>query len=220
VGGVDARLPSTESSADVFTQRRRLFFETLVLAFAPLILGTVACKEKPAGPAPAASEEPRKASEPVPDEVPTVKAYPPGVTPPPEAPKAAGVESKTGVCAFRETGYDGQDTRFSENLVVRIKGGQIVGATYSYKGSYAQEADEDGLSIPIRENEWATLKAKASSGPVEFKVRVTGDRFNMRGTAAQDAEGQCTWGMTTEGSSEGPEGKDGGKTGKAGRREK
>jgi hypothetical protein len=203
----------------VLTQRRRLFFETLVLASAPLLAVAVACKET-AGPAPVASEQPRKANEPAPEEVPTVKAYPPGVTPPPEAPKAAGVESKTGVCAFRETGYDGQDTRFSENLVVRIKEGQIVGATYSYKGSYAQEADEDGLSVPIRENEWATLKAKASSGPVEFKVRVIGDRFKMRGTAAQDAEGQCTWGMTTEGASEGADGKDGGKTGKAGRREK
>jgi hypothetical protein len=214
--------PRLKSSADVLTQRPRLLFETLVLASAPLITGAVACKEKPAGPAPVASEEPRKASEPAPEEVPTVKAYPPGVTPPPEAPKAAGVESKTGVCAFRETGYDGQDTRFSENLVVRIKDGQIVGATYSYKGSYAQEADEDGLSIPIRENEWATLKAKASSGPVEFKVRVTGDRFKMRGTAAQDAEGQCTWGMTSsegEDGKDGADGKDGGKAGKAGKKQ-
>ena len=184
----------------------------------------IACKEKPSGTAPVASDEPRKAGQPPPEEVPTVKAYPPCVTPPPEAPKAAGVESKTGVCAFRETGYDGQDTRFSENLVVRIKEGQIVGATYSYKGSYAQEADEDGLSIPIRENEWATLKAKASSGPVEFKVQVIGDRFKMRGTAAQDAEGQCTWGMRSEGASEGEDGedgkdgKDGGKTGKTGKK--
>jgi hypothetical protein len=177
----------------VFTRRRPLILETLALALAPAIAGVIACKEKPSGSVPVASEAPRKTGEPPPEQEPTVKAYPPGVTPPPEAPKAAGVESKTGVCAFRETGYDGQDTRFSENLVVRIKEGQIVGATYSYKGSYAQEADEDGLSVPIRENEWATLKAKASSGPVEFKVRVTGDRFKMRGTAAQDAEGQCTW---------------------------
>ena len=172
---------------------RPLILETLVLVSALPIAGAIACKEKPSGTAPAASEEPRKANQPPPEEVPTVKAYPPGVTPPPEAPKAAGVESKTGLCAFRETGYDGQDTRFSENLVVRIKEGQIVGATYSYKGSYAQEADEDGLNVPIKENEWATLKAKGSSGPVEFKVRVTADRFKMRGTAAQDAEGQCTW---------------------------
>ena len=165
----------------------------MLAALTSLIASSVACKEKPSGSPPAASEEQPKTAAPQPDETPTVKAYPPGVTPPPEAPKAAGVESKTGVCAFRETGYDGQDTRFSENLVVRIKEGQIVGATYSYKGSYAQEADEDGLSIPIKEDEWATLKAKASSGPVEFKVRVAGDRFKMRGTAAQDAEGQCTW---------------------------
>jgi hypothetical protein len=197
----------------VFTRRRPFI---LVLA-ASLFAGLIACKEKPSGTAPSASEEPRKANAPPPEEAPTVKAYPPGVTPPPEAPKAAGVESKTGVCAFRETGYDGQDTRFSENLVVRIKEGQIVGATYSYKGSYAQEADEDGLSIPIRENEWATVKAKASSGPVEFKVQVNGDRFKMRGTAAQDADGQCTWMSAAEGA-EGEGGKDGGKTGKTGKK--
>jgi hypothetical protein len=207
-----------KSSADVLTRRRPLRLEALVLTVAPLIGGVIACKEKPSATAPAASEEPRKGTTPPPEEVPTVKAYPPGVTPPPEAPKAAGVEAKTGVCAFRETGYDGQDTRFSESLVVRIKEGQIVGMTYSYKGSYAQEADEDGLSIPIRENEWATLKAKASSGPVEFKVQVNGDRFKMRGTAAQDADGQCTWMARGEGE-EGKEGKDGGK-GKKGKKGK
>ena len=190
---LDARRCSTEKLGPVLTPRQTLILDLLALASVPLIAGVIGCKDKPSGSVPAASDQPRKATEPPPEEVPTVKAYPPGVTPPPEAPKAAGVESKTGVCAFRETGYDGQDTRFSENLVVRIKEGQIVGATYSYKGSYAQEADEDGLSIPIKENEWATLKAKASSGPVEFKVRVFGDRFKMRGTAAQDGEGQCTW---------------------------
>lgn len=214
--GVDARLSSIESSAEVLTQRRSLVLETLVLTIAPLLAGVAGCKEKPSGPTPVASEEPRKANLPPPEEVPTVKAYPPGVTPPPEAPKAAGVESKTGVCAFRDTGYDGQDTRFNENLVVRIKDGQIVGMTYSYKGSYAQEADEDGLSIPIREDDWTTLKAKASSGPVEFKVRVMGDRFKMRGTAAQDAEGQCTWMAAAEGA-DGKDGEDGGKTGKTGK---
>jgi hypothetical protein len=205
-----------KSSADVLTRRRPLRLEALVLTMAPLFAGVIACKETPA-PAPAASEEPRKATTPPPEEVPTVKAYPPGVTPPPEAPKAAGVESKTGVCAFRETGYDGQDTRFSESLVVRIKEGQIVGMTYSYKGSYAQEADEDELSIPIRENEWATLKAKASSGPVDFKVQVNGDRFKMRGTAAQDADGQCTW-MSAAEAAEAKEDAGKGKTGKSGKK--
>jgi len=156
--------------------------------------GASACKEK----APAPNPEPSatgaaRQGQSTPESEPTVKAYPPGVTPPPEAPKPAGVETKSGVCAFRDTGYDGQDTKFSESLVVRIRDGHIVGLTYSYKGSYAQEADEDALDIPIRENEWATLKAKASSGPVDFKVQVVGDRFKMRGTAAQGAEGQCTW---------------------------
>jgi hypothetical protein len=182
-----------KSSADVWTSRRPRFLDLLVLACAPMIFGVIGCKEKPSGSTAASSEQPRKPNEPPPEPEPTVKAYPPGVTPPPEEPKPAGVETKTGVCAFRETGYDGQDTRFSENLVVRIKEGRIVGATYSYKGSYAQEADEDELNVPIRENEWTTFKAKASSGPVEFKVRVFGDRFKMRGTAAQDGEGQCTW---------------------------
>jgi hypothetical protein len=203
-----------KSSADVLTRRRLLRLEALVLTVVPLFASAIACKEKPA-PAPAASEESAKTTTPPPEEVPTVKAYPPGVTPPPEAPKAAGVESKTGVCAFRETGYDGQDTRFSESLVVRIKEGRIVGMTYSYKGSYAQEADEDGLSVPIRENEWATLKARASSGPVDFKVQVNGDRFKMRGTAAQDADGQCTW-MSAAEAAAAEDGKDAGK-GKSGK---
>ena len=172
----------------------KLRLSMLVLCSLPAFTAASACKEKPPAPNPEPSAAPTaRQGQPAPESEPTVKAYPPGVTPPPEAPKAAGVETKSGVCAFRETGYDGQDTKFSEHLVVRIRDGNIVGLTYSYKGSYAQEADEDDLNIPIRENEWATLKAKASSGPVDFKVQVRGDRFKMRGTAAQDGEGQCTW---------------------------
>jgi hypothetical protein len=167
---------------------------TLVLCSVTALFAAGACKEKtPAPPPEASATAAARQGQPQPESEPTVRAYPPGVTPPPEAPKPAGVETKSGVCAFRETGYDGQDTKFSENLVVRIRDGRIVGLTYSYKGSYAQEAHEEQLDIPIREKEWATLKAKASSGPVDFKVQVIGDRFKMRGTAAQDGEGQCTW---------------------------
>jgi hypothetical protein len=171
---------------------RNLRLYTIVLCSLPAFGAASACKEKPAAPNPEPAATARQGQS-TPEQEPTVKAYPPGVTPPPEAPKPAGVETKSGVCAFRDTGYDGQDTKFSESLVVRLREGRIVGLTYSYKGSYAQEADEDDLNIPIRENEWANLKAKASSGPVDFKVQVNGDRFKMRGTAAQDAEGQCTW---------------------------
>ena len=138
----------------------------------------------PGGTATHATEDP---------EQPLAKAYPPGVTPPPEAPKPAGVETKTGVCAFRETGYDGQDTRFAENLVVKIKRGRIVSATYSYKGSYATEGDDDNLNVPIEEKKWAEFSMSLSNGKQSFKVRVEADRFKMKGTAVQDAESGCTW---------------------------
>jgi hypothetical protein len=126
-------------------------------------------------------------------EQPLAKAYPPGVTPPPEAPKPVGVDAKTGVCAFRETGYDGQDTRFAENLVVKIKSGRIVSATYSYKGSYATEGDDDNLNVPIEEKKWAEFSMALSNGRQTFKVRVEADRFKIKGTAVQDAESACTW---------------------------
>jgi hypothetical protein len=154
-----------------------------------------ACESKPRtgaqssepGPTPTAA---RTEQEP---EQPLVKAYPPGVTPPPEAPKPAGVDTKTGVCAFRETGFDGQDTRFAENLVVKIKSGRIVSATYSYKGSYATEGDDDNLNVPIEEKKWVEFSMALSNGKQTFKIRVDADRFKMKGTAVQDAESGCTW---------------------------
>jgi len=153
------------------------------------------CKKEPRGTGAQATsaETARKSGDPPEEEKPTAKAYPPGVTPPPEPDKPPGAETKTGVCSFRDTGYDGQDTKFAETLVVKLRGGRIVLSRYSYKGSYAQEGTDENLSVPVTENEWATFKVPASSGPVEFKVRIFGDRMKIRGTAVQDAEGHCTW---------------------------
>ena len=152
-----------------------------------------ACKEERRPPPEnVASSEPAK-KPPEAEPALTARAYPPGVTPPPEAEKPPGAETKTGVCAFRETGYDGQDTKFAESLVVKLKSGRIVTAKYSYKGGYASEGVDEGLSVPVKENEWVSFKVPVSAGSLEFKLRIVQDRFDVKGTAVQDADGSCTW---------------------------
>jgi hypothetical protein len=164
-----------------------------LLAFALGCLMPACKQERRPVPENAASGEPAKTAAPEPEPAVTARAYPPGVTPPPEPEKPPGAETKTGVCAFRETGYDGQDTKFAESLVVKLKSGRIVTAKYSYKGGYASEGVDETLGVPVKENEWSTFSVKVSSGSLEFKVRITQDRFKIKGTAVQDAEGNCTW---------------------------
>jgi len=173
----------------------RLLAKPLVCAMLASLFVVAGCKEEPrrSGVQAASAETARKSDDPLAEPTPTLKAYPPGVTPPPEPEKPPGAETKTGVCSFRDTGYDGQDTKFAETLVVKLRGGRIVSSRYSYKGSYAQEGTDENLGVPIKENEWASFKVPASSGPVEFKVRIFGNRMKVRGTAVQDAEGNCTW---------------------------
>lgn len=163
----------------------------LVLLACSLSLG---CEEKKKPPPPAAaSEEPKPAPTPT-EEQPAVVAYPPGMAPPEDAgPDAPPPEPKTGVCSFHESGYDGQDTKSDEKMIVKVKDDKIVAAEYVYRGSYAIDGKSDQLSVPYQPGKWVEFELPMTSGTKKFKVKIKDDVIELKGTAAQDANGDCQY---------------------------
>ncbi|MFO0570835.1 MAG: hypothetical protein U0263_34680 [Polyangiaceae bacterium] len=149
-------------------------------------------KKKP-GPAPAATPEPSRAPAAT-EAPPPVAAYPPGMAPPEDAGvDAAPPEPKTGVCAFNESSYDGPDTKSNEKMVVKIKADRIVAAEYSYRGSYAIDGKSDKLDLPLVENKWLEFELPMTSGKKTFQVKIKDDVIDFKGTATEDADGDCQW---------------------------
>ncbi len=166
---------------------------------AVLVAATFAggCEQKKPTPEPAATAaaEPSATTRSDDDdepETPAIAAYPPGQGPPDAGPAEERV-LRTGVCSMLETGYDGDNTRSTEKLIVKIKDDMIVASTYSYRGSYALDGKVENLSIPLREGKWLSFEMPMTSGTKEFKVRLKNDVMAFKGTAALDKENTCTW---------------------------
>jgi hypothetical protein len=174
-----------------------------------LLVALSGCEEKKAASGTGAGAEP-SAEKPV--ENSSVVAYPPGYVPPADAGAAPPPEAKTGLCSFQDNSFDGQDTRSSEKLVVRIKEDKIVAAEYRYRGSYAIDGKSESLNVPIKHNEWVEFELPMTSGHKTFKARVKGVDMDLKGTAAADASADCVWKM--EDQDEDPD-LDGGKDKKA-----
>jgi hypothetical protein len=157
-----------------------------------LILLPIACEEKKQpSPAPSATPE---ATAMATGETPAVAAYPPGMAPPEDAGSDAALpEPKTGVCAFSESGYDGQDTKSNEKMVVKIKDDRIVAAEYTYRGSYALDGKTDKLDIPLVQNKWLEFDLPMTSGSKKFQVKINANFIDFKGTATEGADGDCQW---------------------------
>jgi len=168
---------------------------TLSLTAAALLVA--ACDKKPPPPPPATTAEATAsaAASAAPEEKkPELVAYPPGYEPPEDAGTDAGpTEPKTGICSFHESGYDGQDTRSNEKMIVKVKDDVIVAAEYSYRGSYAIDGKSDQLLIPLVQKKWLDIELPMTSGTKKFQVKIRDDVIELKGTAAQDPEGDCTW---------------------------
>jgi major membrane immunogen (membrane-anchored lipoprotein) len=165
------------------------------LTLLALSLLALACesKKKPLPPLPSSEPAPSVAAAPT-SETPAVAAYPPGMAPPDDAATdAAPPEPKTGVCAFNESGYDGQDTKSNEKMIVKVKDDKIVAAEYSYRGSYALDGESDKLDIPLVESKWLELELPMTSGTKKFQVRIKADVIELEGVATEDADGDCQW---------------------------
>jgi hypothetical protein len=164
-----------------------------LLAVALFASGCESKKPAPA-PVPSATAEPTAAKKSDDEEPaqPAIAAYPPGQGPPDAGPPEERV-LRTGVCSLLETGYDGDNTRSTEKLIVKIKDDKIVGGTYSYRGSYALDGKVENLSIPLLEGKWLEFEMPMTTGTKEFKVRIKNDVMAFKGTAALDKENTCTW---------------------------
>jgi len=160
-----------------------------------LLLVVVACEEKKKPlPVPSAAPETASAAPALTEPQPVAVAYPPGMAPPDDAgTDAAPPEAKTGVCAFNESGYDGQDTKSNEKMVVKIKADRIVAAEYSYRGSYAVDGKTDKLDIPLVQNKWIDFELPMTSGTKKFQVKVRSDVADFKGVATEGVEGDCQW---------------------------
>src|SRR5690606_40910216 len=123
---------------------------------------------------------------------PSVVAYPPGQGPPDAAPEAPR-DPRTGVCSLLETGYDGDNTRSTEKLIVKIKDDRIVAAEYSYRGSYALDGKSETLNVPLVDAKWIDFAMPMTSGTKKFSIRLRSDVMDANGTAAQEPAGRCTW---------------------------
>lgn len=159
-----------------------------------LLALAAACEEKKKPLPPPLAEGTPSASAAPPSEAPAVAAYPPGMAPPDDAGSDAGpAEAKTGVCAFNESSYDGQDTKSNEKMVVKIKADTIVAAEYSYRGSYAVDGKSDKLNIPLVPNKWIKLELPMTSGSKTFEVKIKDDVIDFKGVATEGADGDCQW---------------------------
>ncbi|HMR08101.1 MAG TPA: hypothetical protein PKA88_20110 [Polyangiaceae bacterium] len=171
------------------------------MRFGPLFLccvslGCVGCEDKKK-PVPVEAPATTSAKPETPEstaEQPTVEALPPGVTayPDADAPPAER-EPRTGLCTFYETGYDGQDSRSTEKLIIKVKEDRIVGAKYSYRGSYALDGEREDLSMPLIEKQWLSVEMKMTSGTKTFEFKIKDDVMDVKGTAAKDGQGDCAW---------------------------
>lgn len=163
------------------------------IVFVLFTLSPMACEDKPK-PLRSPVEAPPSAQATPTAETPAVAAYPPGMAPPEDAGSdAAPREPKTGVCAFNESGYDGQDTKSNEKMIVKIKADKIVAAEYSYRGSYALDGKSDKLDIPLVQNKWLAIELPMTSGTKTFEVKIKDDVIDLKGVATQDADGDCQW---------------------------
>lgn len=164
------------------------------IALLVLLLATACDDKKKPVPVPSATPEPTSAAPKPTEETPAVAAYPPGMAPPEDAGSdAAPSEPKTGVCAFNEQSYDGQDTKSNEKMVVKIKDDRIVAAEYTYRGSYAVDGKSDKLDIPLVENKWLDFELPMTSGTRKFQVRIKANVMDFKGVATEDADGDCQW---------------------------
>jgi hypothetical protein len=178
-------------------ERRTAFALVTPILAATLVL--MACdKDKPARPEAAASApsiEPTAGKKPAAeddDTAPAIVAYPPGQGPP-DAEAPVDRPPRTGVCSMLDTGFDGADTRSTERLIVKVKDDTIVASEYSYRGSYALDGKIENLSIPLREGKWLELEMPMTTGTKQFKLKLKSDVMDLKGTAAQDKQGSCTW---------------------------
>lgn len=158
-----------------------------------LLILVSACDEKKPTPAVPSATGTASAAEPATPAQTAVVAYPPGMGPPADAGIEAPPLPKTGLCAFQESSYDGQDTRSNEKLVVKIKDDRIVAAEYTYRGSYALDGKTESLSIPLQQNAWIPFELPMTSGTKEFKLKVKDNFVEFKGTAIPDADGNCVW---------------------------
>lgn len=174
----------------------RLWFQLAPLLALTAFFAACEDKTKQLPPAPSAEPAPSAAAKATDEDdeepAPAVAAYPPGQGPP-DAGAPEERPPRTGVCSMLETGYDGMNTRSTEKLIVKIKDDTIVAGTYSYRGSYALDGKVENLSLPVREGKWLSFEMPMTSGTKEFKVRLKSDVMNIKGTAAQDMDGSCTW---------------------------
>ncbi len=167
----------------------------LVFLSCALFIST-GCDEKkkplPSAPEKTASAKPKASA--VVEEQPTQVALPPGVTayPDADAPPPAR-EPRTGVCSFFESSYDGMNSKSTEKLVIKVKEDRIVGAKYSYRGSYALDGEKEDLNMPLTEDSWVSLEMKMTSGTKKFEFKIKEDVMDLKGTAASDAQGDCAW---------------------------
>lgn len=174
----------------------RSFRFVLLAALATQCAG---CEDKKKPPPPAPSAEPekekpaKKDDDEDEDEKPKVVALPPGVTALPDAEAPPPQEPRTGVCSVSEQGYDGMDTKSNEKLIIKVKDDKIVSAKYSYRGSYALDGEADNLTIPFVEKKWITFELAMTSGKKEFKIRIKDDVMDVKGTAADEPQGDCVW---------------------------
>jgi hypothetical protein len=175
--------------------RPKLSAPVLAAVGAVLALG---CEDKKPAPVPApvpsatATSASREGSD-------NVVAYPPNYVPPADASAApAPPEPKTGVCSFQENSYDGQDTRSSEKMVVKLKDDKIVAAEYRYRGSYALDGKSDSLDVAVIYGKWVEFELPMTTGTKKFQIRIKGQDIDFKGVATQDANGECVWKMANE----------------------
>lgn len=173
---------------------------TTMPLFLVLSLCATGCKDdKKPVPAVVPSSEPSRTKSKTDDEdddepaEPKVVALPPGVTALPEAAPPPEHEPRTGICSFSESSYDGMNSPSNEKLVVKVKNDLIETASYSYRGSYAIDGKAENLNIPLREKKWISLTLKMTSGTKEFKIRIKDDVVDIKGTAADEPQGDCEW---------------------------
>jgi hypothetical protein len=177
------------------------FFLAAVSACAAVNFGCESKPSAPPAPEPAPSAEPaagksssKSKQDDDDDPSPTAAvAYPPGEGPKPDPAAQQERAPRTGVCSLLETGYDGMDTKSTEKLIVKVKEEQIVAASYTYRGSYALDGKSDSLSIPLKEGKWLAFELPMTTGTKEFKIKLRRDVMLVKGTAALDKEGSCTW---------------------------
>ncbi|MEZ4227180.1 MAG: hypothetical protein R3B13_39945 [Polyangiaceae bacterium] len=158
-----------------------------------LLLAVGACEKKKLPPPEPAATASSKAEPSATEEQPTQVALPPGVTAYPDAEAAAPREPRTGLCTFFESGYDGQDSRSTEKLIIKVKEDRIVAAKYSYRGSYALDGEREGLDMALVEKQWLSVQMKMTSGEKTFEFRIKDDVMDVKGVAASDAQGDCAW---------------------------